>query len=105
MHCSNLCPLLAEACGVREALSWLKNHDVQNVDIETNSLLVVNAVNSNAANLSPFGLVMFGVNCINGTITMTQVLKWYQNFNFFIFSTTSSIFFFQYYKFYFFVSD
>ena len=55
---SNLCPLLAEACGVREALSWLKELQVQDVDLEVDVLCVINAINSYSADLSPVRLII-----------------------------------------------
>ena len=50
--------MLAKACGVQEALSWLKDHRVQNVDLKVDALCIVNAIKSNSVDLSPLGLII-----------------------------------------------
>ncbi|XP_062102834.1 uncharacterized protein LOC133812999 [Humulus lupulus] len=50
-------PELGEALGVREALSWIKKRSWQQVEIETDSLLVVQALRSSTSMASYFGVV------------------------------------------------
>ncbi|XP_060972588.1 uncharacterized protein LOC133038444 [Cannabis sativa] len=38
-------PKIDEVIGVKEALSWIKNHNLSDVEIETDSLVVVQAIN------------------------------------------------------------
>jgi ribonuclease HI len=46
----------AEAMTIREALSWIKERNMSNVIIESDSQLCVTACNSSGENLSLFGL-------------------------------------------------
>uniref|UniRef100_A0A803QEM2 RNase H type-1 domain-containing protein n=1 Tax=Cannabis sativa TaxID=3483 RepID=A0A803QEM2_CANSA len=48
-------PVLAEALGVKEALSWIKASKITKVTIETDSLIVVQAFRSSVTFTSPFG--------------------------------------------------
>uniref|UniRef100_A0A803PJ09 Reverse transcriptase domain-containing protein n=1 Tax=Cannabis sativa TaxID=3483 RepID=A0A803PJ09_CANSA len=54
----NATPELAEAIGVREALSWTKENAWQRVVIETNCLVVIQAIRSSVQMISPFGQVI-----------------------------------------------
>ncbi|KAL8149999.1 hypothetical protein AgCh_006858 [Apium graveolens] len=51
-------PELAEAIGVREALSWVKDMRYQNVEIETDCLQLVQAIRSSITSLSYLGRVI-----------------------------------------------
>ncbi|XP_062100181.1 uncharacterized protein LOC133806062 [Humulus lupulus] len=51
-------PGLGEALGVREALSWIKKRSWQQVEIETDSLLVVQALRISTSMASYFGVVI-----------------------------------------------
>uniref|UniRef100_A0A803NMT1 RNase H type-1 domain-containing protein n=1 Tax=Cannabis sativa TaxID=3483 RepID=A0A803NMT1_CANSA len=51
-------PPLAEAMGVREVLSWIKTFSWQQVVLETDSLVVVQALRSSMDMISLFGLVI-----------------------------------------------
>lgn len=51
-------PELAEAMGFREALSWLKTHNWSSIILETDCLLVIQALRSNVSMLSYFGDVI-----------------------------------------------
>ena len=51
-------PFVAEALGCREALSWLKNAGLQRVVVESDCLLLVQAVNSHEENSSYAGLIV-----------------------------------------------
>ncbi|KAM6563472.1 hypothetical protein CsatB_023470 [Cannabis sativa] len=48
-------PVIAEVVGVKEALSWIKRHKWGRVDVETDSLVVVQAVRGSVFIPSPFG--------------------------------------------------
>ncbi|KAM6591439.1 hypothetical protein CsatA_014044 [Cannabis sativa] len=48
-------PVIAEVVGVKEALSWIKRHQWGRVDVETDSLVVVQAVRGSVFIPSPFG--------------------------------------------------
>ncbi|KAK9088929.1 hypothetical protein Scep_028011 [Stephania cephalantha] len=48
-------PKEAEAIGVREALSWLKEGNMLQVTVETDAQVVVQALSSNSKDLSYFG--------------------------------------------------
>ncbi|KAM6577068.1 hypothetical protein CsatB_028905 [Cannabis sativa] len=54
----NIRPELAEAIGVREALSWIKDKQWLNVILETNCLVVVQAIRSPIHRISFFGDVI-----------------------------------------------
>ena len=49
---------LGEAMGVREALSWIKKRSWQQVEVETDSLLVVQVLMSSMSMVSYFGVVI-----------------------------------------------
>uniref|UniRef100_A0A803NFE6 Reverse transcriptase domain-containing protein n=1 Tax=Cannabis sativa TaxID=3483 RepID=A0A803NFE6_CANSA len=51
-------PALAEAMGVREALSWIKTLPLHQCVLETDSLVVVQAIRSSIDMISLFGLVI-----------------------------------------------
>uniref|UniRef100_A0A803PJM8 Reverse transcriptase zinc-binding domain-containing protein n=1 Tax=Cannabis sativa TaxID=3483 RepID=A0A803PJM8_CANSA len=51
-------PELAEIIGIREALSWLKNHAFSRATLETDSLVCVKAIRSEETFSSTFGLVV-----------------------------------------------
>ena len=51
----NIAPENAEAMGVREALSWLKVQQARDVLVETDCLVMVQAITSAAAPISYFG--------------------------------------------------
>lgn len=51
-------PELAEAIGIMEALSWVKSKDWQRVVIETDCLVVTQAIRSSSINLSYLGRVI-----------------------------------------------
>lgn len=50
-------PSFAEAISVREALSWLKNLDYPNIIMESDALVVVDALNNSEPDSSCFGIV------------------------------------------------
>ncbi|KAF4372183.1 hypothetical protein G4B88_016239 [Cannabis sativa] len=54
----SVAPELAEIMGIREALSWLKDHSYSQATIETDSLVCVEAIRSAATFVSAFGLVV-----------------------------------------------
>ncbi|XP_030497977.2 uncharacterized protein LOC115713630 [Cannabis sativa] len=56
-------PSLVEAIGVKEALSWIKEKGWQRIILEADSLVVVQALESNVEMQSVFGSVI--VDCIN----------------------------------------
>uniref|UniRef100_A0A803PEZ1 RNase H type-1 domain-containing protein n=1 Tax=Cannabis sativa TaxID=3483 RepID=A0A803PEZ1_CANSA len=56
-------PSLVEAIGVKEALSWIKEKGWQRIILETDSLVVVQALESNVEMQSIFGSVI--IDCIN----------------------------------------
>uniref|UniRef100_A0A803P2K0 RNase H type-1 domain-containing protein n=1 Tax=Cannabis sativa TaxID=3483 RepID=A0A803P2K0_CANSA len=64
-------PSLAEAMEVREALSWIKSYPWQNVTLETDSLVVVQALRRSMDMISLFGLVI--KDCKNFLATMCNV--------------------------------
>ncbi|XP_074378327.1 uncharacterized protein LOC141719860 [Apium graveolens] len=51
-------PVLAEAIGVREALSWVKERGWQVVDLETDCLALIQAIRCSTINLSYLGRVV-----------------------------------------------
>uniref|UniRef100_A0A803PV21 Reverse transcriptase n=1 Tax=Cannabis sativa TaxID=3483 RepID=A0A803PV21_CANSA len=51
-------PEIAEVIGVKEALSWIKNHDLSDVEIESDSLVVVQAINGEVQMPSQFGMIV-----------------------------------------------
>lgn len=53
----NISPDSAEAMGVREALSWIKDNQLNNVLVETDCLLV-QAIRSKGVFLSYFGRII-----------------------------------------------
>ncbi|KAM6547177.1 hypothetical protein CsatB_018853 [Cannabis sativa] len=53
----NVSPEIAEICGIKEALSWIKSNNWHNVSLETDSLLVVQGISSTAQMPSTFGMV------------------------------------------------
>lgn len=53
-----LCPELAEALAIKEALSWIKNQGWQGVIVESDFLVAVQAIRSKAPMVSPFGRVI-----------------------------------------------
>ncbi|XP_074342149.1 uncharacterized protein LOC141679584 [Apium graveolens] len=54
----SIAPELAEAIGVREALSWIKSKDWPQVIIETDCLVIVQAIRSSYASVSYFSRVI-----------------------------------------------
>ncbi|KAM6571333.1 hypothetical protein CsatA_015413 [Cannabis sativa] len=50
-------PVIAEVVGVKEALSWIKRHQWGRVDVETDSLVVVQAVRGSDPNLMVADLI------------------------------------------------
>ncbi|XP_062087000.1 uncharacterized protein LOC133793720 [Humulus lupulus] len=54
----HVAPELAEALGFREALSWIKKHNWPRVILESDCLLVIQALRSNVSMLSYFGDVI-----------------------------------------------
>uniref|UniRef100_A0A803Q5E7 procollagen-proline 4-dioxygenase n=1 Tax=Cannabis sativa TaxID=3483 RepID=A0A803Q5E7_CANSA len=48
---------VVEALGIKEALSWIKSNNWQKVEVETDSLLVVQAIRSDHNMSSTFGLI------------------------------------------------
>ncbi|XP_060974717.1 uncharacterized protein LOC115696753 [Cannabis sativa] len=53
----NVSPEIAEICGIKEALSWIKSNNWHNVSLETDSLLAVQGISSTAQMPSTFGMV------------------------------------------------
>ncbi|KAM6569414.1 hypothetical protein CsatB_017399 [Cannabis sativa] len=51
-------PKVAEAIGIREALSWIKRHNWQQVTLETDCLTVVQAIRSEVNMISMFGQII-----------------------------------------------
>uniref|UniRef100_A0A803P6E9 Reverse transcriptase zinc-binding domain-containing protein n=1 Tax=Cannabis sativa TaxID=3483 RepID=A0A803P6E9_CANSA len=51
-------PEIAEAMGIREALSWLKNHNYSHATVESDSLVCVAAIRSNEKLKSGFGFIV-----------------------------------------------
>ncbi|KAM6543667.1 hypothetical protein CsatB_008114 [Cannabis sativa] len=51
-------PEIAEAIGVKEALSWIKKKALSDVEIETDSLVVVQAINGGVTMTSQFGMLV-----------------------------------------------
>uniref|UniRef100_A0A803NQC8 RNase H type-1 domain-containing protein n=1 Tax=Cannabis sativa TaxID=3483 RepID=A0A803NQC8_CANSA len=51
-------PEIAEVIGMKEALSWIKQKDLSDVEIETDSLVVVQAINGSVQMPSQFGLLI-----------------------------------------------
>uniref|UniRef100_A0A803QMW8 RNase H type-1 domain-containing protein n=1 Tax=Cannabis sativa TaxID=3483 RepID=A0A803QMW8_CANSA len=51
-------PEIAEAIGVKEALSWIKKKALSDVEIETDSLVVVQAINGGVTMTSQFGMLI-----------------------------------------------
>ncbi|XP_060970037.1 uncharacterized protein LOC133037192 [Cannabis sativa] len=51
-------PEIAEAMGIREALSWLKNHNFSHATVESDSLVCVAAIRSNEKLNSGFGFIV-----------------------------------------------
>ncbi|XP_060965673.1 uncharacterized protein LOC115711034 [Cannabis sativa] len=51
-------PEIAEALGIREALSWLKNHNYSHATVESDSLVCVAAIRSNEKLNSGFGFIV-----------------------------------------------
>uniref|UniRef100_A0A803QMV6 RNase H type-1 domain-containing protein n=1 Tax=Cannabis sativa TaxID=3483 RepID=A0A803QMV6_CANSA len=51
-------PELAEAMGIREALSWLKDHEYTRAEVETDSLVCVEAIRSTTSFTSSFELIV-----------------------------------------------
>lgn len=51
----SISPELAEVMGLREALSWIKMNRWPVVDVETDCLLIVQAISSESATMSYFG--------------------------------------------------
>lgn len=54
----NIAPENAEAIGVREALSWIKEEQIRDVLVETDCLVVVQAIRSSGVPLSYFGRIV-----------------------------------------------
>ena len=51
-------PDFAEALGIREALSWIKTKDWHNVEVESDSLVSIQAIRSPTVLLSYFGRIV-----------------------------------------------
>ncbi|XP_062089022.1 uncharacterized protein LOC133795584 [Humulus lupulus] len=51
-------PDFAEALGIREALSWIKTKDWHNVEVESDSLVSIQAIRSSSVFLSYFGRII-----------------------------------------------
>uniref|UniRef100_A0A803PKP8 Reverse transcriptase domain-containing protein n=1 Tax=Cannabis sativa TaxID=3483 RepID=A0A803PKP8_CANSA len=58
LHSGVVSPLLAEAVGIKEALSWIKNKRWSDLVLETDCLNVVHDFNSNKPMISPYGFVI-----------------------------------------------
>uniref|UniRef100_A0A803PL05 Reverse transcriptase domain-containing protein n=1 Tax=Cannabis sativa TaxID=3483 RepID=A0A803PL05_CANSA len=72
----NVAPELAEICGIKEVLSWIKNKAWHDVILETDSLLAVQGINSSSQMPSAFGMVAW--DCKNllsdlGSISLKSV--------------------------------
>ncbi|KAM6598072.1 hypothetical protein CsatA_008596 [Cannabis sativa] len=58
-YCNGSYPAeVIEALGIKEALSWIKNKSWKNAELETDSLLCVQAIKSNQKMSSTFGIVI-----------------------------------------------
>uniref|UniRef100_A0A803NQJ5 C2 domain-containing protein n=1 Tax=Cannabis sativa TaxID=3483 RepID=A0A803NQJ5_CANSA len=58
-YCNGSYPTeVIEALGIKEALSWIKNKSWKNAELETDSLLCVQAIRSNQKMSSTFGIVI-----------------------------------------------
>ena len=64
---------LAEAMSLREALSWLKNHPFPSVNIELDSLKVVQAVQSPVDDRSLFGNVIEDCKLLLSKISLFKI--------------------------------
>uniref|UniRef100_A0A803NYV7 Uncharacterized protein n=1 Tax=Cannabis sativa TaxID=3483 RepID=A0A803NYV7_CANSA len=64
-------PSLVEAIGVKEALSWIKNKGWEHVTLETDSLVVVQALQSNVVMHSVFGSTI--TYCLNLLKSLSHV--------------------------------
>ncbi|XP_062099964.1 uncharacterized protein LOC133805803 [Humulus lupulus] len=51
-------PVFSEALGIREALSWIKTKDWHNVEVESDSLVSIQAIRSSTVFLSYFGKIV-----------------------------------------------
>ncbi|XP_073130840.1 uncharacterized protein [Henckelia pumila] len=51
-------PAIAEALGIREALSWLKELDYYHFQIESDAKIVIDALNSSVSDHSSLGLLI-----------------------------------------------
>ena len=51
-------PLVWEALSCREALIWIRSNGMENVEVELDSLLLVNAINSHLEDKSSLGLII-----------------------------------------------
>lgn len=67
-------PELAEATDVRETLSWLKDRNWHHVTIETNSLLVAQALRNNICMDSYFGSIISDCLSILQTLPSVYIL-------------------------------
>lgn len=54
----NVEPEISETTGIKEALSWIYRHSWSNVVMETDSVVCVQAINSNMFMPSQFGLLI-----------------------------------------------
>lgn len=61
-QCRVLDPAVAEAMCFREALSWFKDRGFSYVEVESDALVVVNAINHNKVNDSYLGSIV--LDCI-----------------------------------------
>lgn len=57
-HWGSVDPGIAEAIGVREALSWIKRKEWAKGEIESNCLIVVQAIQSSVEMISYFGSII-----------------------------------------------
>lgn len=51
-------PCAAEALGIREVLSWIKNRGLSKIVVESDALVVVNAINGSTPDFYIFGLIV-----------------------------------------------
>lgn len=51
-------PLVAEAMSIREALSWIKDRRLSNVQVETECLIAAQAISATLQQSSSFGLIV-----------------------------------------------
>lgn len=72
-----MAPVLAENLGIREVLSRIKAQNLQNVDIETDSLQLVQWMRSTFASLSYLGRLVEDCKEIMAGLRDQNVLLWF----------------------------